>query len=333
MAARSAGSAADVSGDAPPVSIVIPARNEAAMLPGALASALAQDYPGEVEIVVADGSDGPEMADTVRVRFPGVRIVPNPDRGISAGLNRAVRAASHETILRCDARCVLPPDYVRMAVAALGRTGAAAVGGLQRPVGAGAFTRAVAMAMTMRIGAGGARYRLGGAAGPADTVFLGAWRRATLEAAGGFDETLARNEDYELNRRLRERGGTVWLDPALAVGYRPRGSIAALARQYFAWGWWKRVMLGRHPRSLRWRQAAAPALVLGLAASAALAAAGFAGAAAILPGLYLAVLAGGTAVKTLGTRDPAALLLPAALAAMHLAWGAGFWCASVARRR
>ena len=162
-------------------------------------------------------------------------------------------------------------------------------------------------AATMPLGVGGARYRLGGAAGPADTVFLGAWRRETLEAAGGFDETLARNEDYEFNWRLRERGGTVWLDPALAAGYRPREGFAALARQYFAWGWWNRAMPARHPRSLRWRHTAAPALV--------------------------ASLAGGAAAQALKSREPAALLLPAVLATMHLAWGAGFWCAVLARRR
>ena len=228
--------------------------------------------------------------------------------------------------MRCDARCVLPPGYVRAAVAALRRTGAAGVGGRQRPVGAGAFTRAVAMAMTMALGAGDARYRLGGAEGPADTVFLGVWRREALEAAGGFDETLARNEDYAVNWVLRERGETVWFDPGLGVAYRPRESFAALAAQYFAYGWWKRIMLRRHPRSLRPRQLAAPAL--GLAGSAALATAGLVHAAAVLPGAYLLVLSGGAAAAALRRRDPAALLLPPVLATMHLAWGAGFCCAS-----
>ena len=303
------------------------------MLPGSLASVLAQDYPGEIEIVVADGSDGPGMADAVRTRFPGVRVVANPDRHVPAGLNCAVRAAAHAIIVRCDARCVLPSDYVRTAVATLRRTGAACVGGLQAPIGTGAFTRAVAIAMTMVLGAGDARYRLGGAEGPADTVFLGVWRREALEAAGGFDETLRRNEDYALNRVLHERGETVWLDPALAVAYRPREDFAALAAQYFANGWWKRIMLRRHPRSLRLRQIAAPALVLGLGGSAALAMVGLVHAAAALPAAYLAVLAGGAVVAALRSRDAAALLLPPVLATMHLAWGAGFWCAWAARRR
>ena len=326
-------------GAAPPpgVSIVIPARNEAAALPAALASALAQDYAGAMEVIVADGSEDPAMAEAVRAQFPGVRLVANPDRHTPGGVNRAVRAAVHRIIVRCDARCdarcVLPPDYVRIAVATLERTGAANVGGRQHPVGTSTFTRAVALAMTSALGAGDARYRLGGAEGPVDTVFLGVYRREALEAAGGFDETLLRNEDYALNWRFRERGETVWFDPALRVEYRPRENFPALARQYFANGWWKSIMLRRHPGSRRRRQIAAPALALGFAGSGALAMAGMAGAAALLPLSYLAILAAGAAHAGWRRRDAAALLMPPVLATMHLAWAAGFWCAILARRR
>ena len=208
------------------------------------------------------------MAGIVRARFPHVRIVPNPARHIPGGLNAALGAASHETVLRCDARCELAPDYVRKAVATLARSGAAAAGGRQLPVGEGPFTRAVALAMGMRLGAGGARYRIGGREGPADTVWPGAYRREALLAAGSFDESLRRNEDYALHWRLRELGHTVWFDPRLHAGYRPRENLPALARQSFANGWWKLRMLRRHPRSLRARQLAPPALALGLAASA-----------------------------------------------------------------
>lgn len=315
-----------------PVTIVIPARDEETALPGALASACAQDHAGPVEIVVADGSEGPAMASTVRARFPGVRVVANPDRGISAGLNRAVAAASHDIIVRCDARCILAPDHVRRCVMALERTGAACVGGVQRarPAGGSAVASAIAMAMSSVAGSGGARWRRGGPAGPADTVHLGAWRRRTLEAVGGFDETLGRAEDCELAWRLRARGGTVWLDPGICVGYRPRGTLGALAAQHFANGRWKAVMLRRHPRSLRLRQLAAPALVFGLFASAALASAGAWPTAILLPSAWATVLAGAAAAEGLRHRDPAALLVPAALAVIHLGWGAGFWLSCVA---
>ena len=318
----------------PPVSVVVAAREEAEDLPAALASVLAQDYEGTIEIVVADGSEGPETAGAVRARFPQVRIVANPAGSTPAGLNRAVAAAAHDIVLRCDARSRLPPGYVREALATLARTGAAVVGGMQRPVGTTAFTRAVAMAMTMPLGAGDARYRIGGPEGPVDTVWLGVFRRAALEAAGGFDETLLRNQDYELNWRIRAGGGTVWFTPALVADYRPRGSFRALARQYFDWGRWKRVVLRRHPASLRWRHLAAPALSAVLALSAAAGAATWSPFAAALPLAYLLALAAGAAERAVRCRDAAAaLLLAPVLATMHLAWGAGFWRACFPTRR
>lgn len=308
----------------PAVSIAIPARGETVHLPRALESVLAQDYRGAIEVIVADGSDTPEMADIVRARFPHVRIVPNPARHIPGGLNAALGAASHETVLRCDARCELPPDHVRKVVATLARTGAAAAGGRQRARGDGPFTRAVALAMGMALGAGGARYRAGGPEGPADTVWPGAYRREALLEAGGFDECLARNEDYAMHWTLRELGHTVWFDPELSAVYRPREHFPALARQYYANGRWKLRMLRRHPRSLRGRQLAPPALVLALVASAALVGAGIGGA-ALVPGAYAAVLLATPVATPAARRDPrAALLLPGVLATMHLAWGAGF---------
>ena len=325
------GRAADGGGPAaggrlPALSVVIPARNEEATLPATLDSVLAQEYPGPFEVIVADGSDTAATAELLRRRYPSVLVAPNPRRNTPAGLNAAVAAASGSVIVRCDAHSVLPPGYLRRAAETLERTGAANVGGLQLPVGASFFGRAAALAMASPLGSGGARYRAGGAAGPTDTVFLGAFRRDALEAVGGFDEGLIRNQDYELNWRLRRRGGTVWFDPALAVRYRPRDGLLALARQYFGYGRWKAAVLLRHPASLRPRHLAAPLLVAGLAVSAALALAGApAPLAAALPLLYALALAGAALAAGARRRDPAAALLPVALAAMHLSWGAGFF--------
>jgi hypothetical protein len=186
--------------------------------------------------------------------------------------------------------------------------------------------------MVSPVGAGDARYRIGGAAGPVDTVYLGAFSRPALEAVGGFDETLVRNQDYELNWRLRRAGGTVWFDPGLAVTYRPRGRLAALWRQYFEYGYWKRVVLTRHPGSRRWRQLLPPLLVVGLAGSIALVP--IAGRRAlVLPAAYLALTAGAGAADAVRTRDPAALIEPLALWTMHLAWGSGFIASALSGRR
>ena len=319
-------------GEDPPVSVIVPARDAEATLSAALDSILAQAYAGSVEVIVADGSGSSATRDLLRARFPGVRRVANPDRTIPAGLNRALCAARHAVIARCDAHSTLPAGYLARAAATLARTGAANVGGRVNPVGATFFERAVALATRHPLGAGDARYRIGGAEGPVDTVFPGVFRRDALEAAGAWDEALERNEDYELNWRLRARGETVWFDPALAVDYRPRGGFGALARQYFGYGWWKAHVLARHPRSWRARQLAAPLLALALAASGGLLlAAGFGGpptalraTGSVAPLLYALALLAASGAIGLRCRRAEALLVPAVAAAIHLAWGAGF---------
>lgn len=311
----------------PTVSCVIPVRNEAGSIGAAVRSCLDQRYEGPIDVVVADGmsTDGTRhVVEALAAADPRVRLVDNPELVTPAALNTAIAASSGEIIVRCDAHAVLPPDYVATAVATLDRTGAVNVGGVQRPVGERPVSRAIAMAMSSPLGVGDARFHYGGSAGAIDTVYLGVLRREAVDAVGGFDQTLVRNQDYELNYRLRRAGGTVWFDPALVVDYRPRSSLRALWRQYFDYGVGKRIMLGLHPRSVRLRQLAAPALVTGLAGSAAAAVAGARVLAGVVPGVYTVALSGGAVSALVRTRDLAALLMPAAVATMHLAWGCGF---------
>ena len=313
--------------------MLIPARDERASLPEALAAVAAQDYEGPLEVIVADGSEGPETAGAARAAMPMVRIVANPGRTAAAGMNRALAAARYEFVARCDARCTLPSHYLRQALDTLACTGAANVGGRLVVEGRTRFERAAALALASPLGSGAPRYRSAGPPGAVDSVPLGVFRRTALEDVGGFDESLARNEDYEVNWRLRRAGKTVWFDPALCVVYRPRPRAAALARQYFDYGRWKRVVVGRHPRSLRLRHLAAPALVLGLLAAAGCGAAAalapaaapaLAGLAALLPVAWVGTLAAAALACAIRRRDPAALAMAWPLAIVHLAWGAGF---------
>lgn len=308
----------------PSVSVVIPARNEAAHIRAAVASALAQRYPGPLEVVVADGASSDGTADVVRAMGdPGVRVVDNPTGRTPTGLNAAIAAATGSVIVRCDAHAELPPGYVETAVRRLLETGADNVGGIQAAEGVTPMQRAIAHAMSSRVGVGDAAFHYGGDPGPTDTVYLGVFRRSALDRVGGFDEALDRNQDYELNVRIRESGGVVWFDPALRVTYRPRATLGALARQYHQYGRWKRRVLALHPGSLRWRQLVPPAFVVGLGASAVLVAirspVGW-----VVPGGYAVLVSATGMVRAVTTRDPAALLMPAALATMHLSWGLGF---------
>ena len=307
----------------PAVAVVVPARDAEATLAAAVASALAQEVDGGLEVCIAVA---PSLDRTLQVArglaegHPRVSVIDNPAGVTAAGLNAAIRATTGPVVVRLDAHAVLDDGYVAAGVAALERTGAVNVGGRQDPRGRSPFEEATGAAMASWFGAGDARFRTGGPAGPVDTVYLGVFRRNALETAGLFDEGLVRNQDAELNWRLREAGGVVFFDPGLAVGYRPRATLAALAAQYFGYGRWRRAVVVRHPRSLRLRQVVPPVVLVG-------AVAGMAGGWFWAP-LFLLPLVYGTAVVVasvaVGRRLGRAVRLLGVFPAIHLAWAAGF---------
>ncbi|MEM8705326.1 MAG: glycosyltransferase family 2 protein [Actinomycetota bacterium] len=309
---------------APPqsLSVVIPARDAAGVIDGCLTALLSQECELDFDVVVAIG---PSRDDTVaRVEAwcaddPRVRWVDNPSGLTPTALNLAVAACDGDLVVRVDAQAEVPEGYLQRVLETSGRTGAGNVGGIQRAVGGSGWSGSIAAAMRSRFGVGPAQFRSGSHEGPTDTVYLGAFRRAALDEVGGYDESLVRNQDYELNWRLREAGHVVWLDPQLVVEYRPRGSLRALWSQYFQYGRWKRVVVLRNPRSLRARQVAAPGLVVGLAASLVLLVAGSL-LGLVIPAIYAAAVIG-FATRPRGASKPQ---VAAAYVTMHLAWGCGF---------
>jgi len=141
-----------------------------------------------------------------------------------------------------------------------------AIPGVMAAEGVSDFQKAVATAMTSVFGVGGARFHTGGAAGPADTVYLGVFRREVLEQLGGYDESFLRAQDWELNHRIRSAGHVVWFTPELSVTYRPRSTLRALGRQYFHYGRWRRVVMRQHPGTANARYLAPPVVVLACSA-------------------------------------------------------------------
>ncbi len=308
----------------PTVSVVLPVRNEAASLAATIEAVVAQDYPRPLEVVIAvapSSDDTDHIAERLAAADARVRVVANPAGVTPAGLNAAIAASTGDVVVRVDGHCRLSPGYIRSAVETLAATGAVNVGGIQRAVGTTPFTEAVAAAMTSRFGTGGARFHIGGQPGPVDTVYLGVFRRDALDAVGGFDETLIRNQDYELNIRLRRAGGTVWFTPELSATYSPRPDTRSLARQYFDYGWWKAVVARRSPDSLKARQLIPVAATVAVAVSL-ITAIRFRWALAVPAGYAASVLAASAAERNLGGR--ARLRLPGVFAIMHLCWGAGF---------
>lgn len=310
----------------------MPVRDEARALESSVRAVLESGYPGEVEVVIAVGpsQDGTEAIAAALAQDPRVSVVDNPSGRTPPALNRAIAASSHDVVVRMDGHALMPVGYLTLAVDALRSTGAGNVGGRMVPTATEPFARAVAVAMSSRVGLGGAGHRQGGVAGPADSVYLGSFRRAALDAVGGYDEHFSRAQDWELNRRLREAGIEVWFVPKMAVPYTPRATWRALARQFFTSGQWRREVVRRHPATRSARYLAAPVATLAVAISLisgiVLAAAGSPWTPlALLPaGAYLVGVLGASALLLPRTGVAAGLRMPVVLPTMHMAWGLGF---------
>src|SRR3954470_2488570 len=256
----------------PPVSVVVPVLNEERHLEAAVTKVLEQDYPGPLEVVLAVGPSRDrtaEVAARLAAGDPRVHVVDNPTGRTPAGLNAAVKMSTGDVVVRVDAHSELSPGYVRRAVELLERTGADNVGGVMLAQGRTPFERAVARAMRSRLGIGGARFHVGGEEGEAETVYLGVFKRATLDRLGGFDDHFHRAQDWELNHRIRTSGGRIWFSPDLWVTYRPRSTWKALALQFFRTGRWRRQVTRRYPETASARYLAPPVAVVAIAAGAA----------------------------------------------------------------
>lgn len=321
----------------PGVSYVMPVLNEVTHVRAAIDSLLGQDYAGPFEVAVALGPsiDGTtELIEELSAADPRIRVVENEVGSTPAGLNIAIRASRYPVVIRVDAHSVLPSDYARIAVETLLRTGADNVGGVMDACGTTPFESSVAAAYGSRVGLGGTKLHLGGAEGPAETVYLGVFKRESLFEAGLFDEGIKRGQDWELNQRIRKGGGTVWFTPRLRVVYRPRPSLERLGRQFFSTGLWRGELTRRLPAATGIRYFAPPVLIVGVILGTLLGVVGvftdvFAGAwwpliGFAVPALYLVVvIASAIAVPRGGDPRPHLWFL-VVLPCIHFSWGIGF---------
>jgi glycosyltransferase involved in cell wall biosynthesis len=224
----------------PRVTIGMPAYNEERYIEACVASAQAQDYPPDrIEILIADGRSTDQTRDILarmQAADPRIRVIDNPARLQAAGLGLLAKQATGDIFVRMDVHCEYAPDYVRRCVEALERTGADNVGGAQRARAKTFFQRALCAALASPLGVGGAKYRSAAEEGFVDTVFLGAFRRRVFETVGLWDPFAITNEDAELNQRIRDSGGQIYLSRDIVVHYFPRDSFRALARQYYKYG-------------------------------------------------------------------------------------------------
>jgi succinoglycan biosynthesis protein ExoA len=319
----------------PSVSIIIPCLNEQETINKMLEAIYMQTFPrADLEVVIADGMSTDRTRAEITTFADAhpdlhIAVVDNFPRSIPAALNCALKEAQGEIIVRMDAHSLPHPDYIERSVADLQAGLGENVGGIWE-IHPGAKTwvaKAIATAAAHPLGVGDALYRHAEKAAYVDTVPFGAFKRELLALIGFFDETLLANEDYEFNARIRKSGGKIWLDPSIRSVYIARPTLAALAKQYARYGFWKWRMLRRYPKTLRWRQGLPPLFVLSLVGGAILAV--FLPifrillAAEIL--IYIVVL-GAIGIQAAVRQKKASLAvgLAVAIATMHISWGASF---------
>lgn len=241
------------------ISIIAPCFNEIAHLDAFCEAIAEQELPEgwSFEALIAEGrsTDGTRNRLLARcaedARF---RLIDNPRRIVSTGLNRCLEQARGAVIARMDLHTSYESDYLAQCIAALERTGADNVGGPWRAEGEGVVQEAIAAAFQSRWVMGGARSRDLEYEGPVDTVYLGCWPRRTFEQHGGFDEQLVRNQDDEHNLRLARAGARVWQSREIVSSYWPRPTLGQLFRQQLQYGYWKPFVMRKHGRPASLRQ-------------------------------------------------------------------------------
>src|SRR5712691_11831490 len=323
----------------PHVSVIVACRNERKNIRNFLDSLCRQALGGvKIEVLIADGMsvDGTrQVLERYRRNFPALRVIDNPDKITSVGLNAAIHAARGEIIIRMDAHSEYAPDYIRRCLEVLNETGADNVGGPALTRADGYLGRAIALAYHSEFSCGGAKFHDAEYEGYVDTVPYGCWRKSTLERLGLFDESLTRNQDDELNLRLISSGGRIWQSPKIASWYRPRASLTALFRQYFQYGFWKVSVIRKHTKPGSWRHLIPGAcLLIGVVLLLGAVGASLSGSAwwesvfitacAVLAGMYFAASAGAAffAARRGGWRFFP--ILQIIFATYHLSYGLGF---------
>jgi glycosyltransferase involved in cell wall biosynthesis len=224
----------------PTISLAIPTYNESANIERVIKGFLATEYQNLIEVIVADGGSNDitqEIVKKLSTEDSRIKLIHNPLKVQSAGLNLILQECTGDIFLRADAHSDYAPDYIERCVEALLESKALNVGGAQRFAAKTPFQAGIALSSKSILGSGGAKYRDPNYDGYAETVYLGCfWKKALTEVSGYSTEATA-NEDAELNQKLLKKDqNAIYISSKIRVWYYPRKTFKSLYIQYFKYG-------------------------------------------------------------------------------------------------
>ena len=250
----------------PFISVILPVRNEEKYIEACVASIFAQDYPAEqMEVLFVDGRSEDRtvaLLHEMQKAHPQIVVLDNPNRTVPYAMNIGIRESRGEVIVRLDAHAEYPEDYVRLSVETLLSRDCDNAGGVFETRGRGLMGEAIAEMLRTPLGVGNATYRLTTEDGYVDTVPFGCFRRALFERIGGFDERMTRNQDNELNFRIRKNGGKIYLNHNIRVLYYCRDTMRGIMKMGFMNGKWNVITMTLVPGSMGVRHFVPLAFVL-----------------------------------------------------------------------
>lgn len=320
--------------EVPFVSVIIPVRNEEENIQRILEQIFNQDYPANhVEVIVVDGQSEDRTANiaslfSINNRAPIVLRL--SERGRAQGLNRGIMAAKGDVIVRLDARTFISRDYISRCVETLIKTSADNVGGIQRPIITMMNCQAaIGLAMCSPFGVGNAQFRLGRSSGPVESVYLGCFRRKIFETVGLFDEQAAViSEDSDINQRIREAGGIVYLNSKIESCFYPRETFSDFWRLYYRYGGARAGNLIKHKSLTSWRQVVPPVFLFAIVGSALLSLFNFFFVCILFLILSTYVTVSLLISFVIAMKNKKLVLVPflmCAFSCMHFGWALGFW--------